>query len=276
MAEFFGGRGPGEPGLAVFLNAGDPPLDRLADMVSMLDESGVDCLELAVPFPGSVTDGPVVRRSAQRALEQGVDLDAVLGFVARTRPSLRGLRVALLVDWSHSLKGLPLTAVAGRVADAGVDGLLVHGLPPRLRADYLSATDAAALPIVTTCYHRVSTPGVLAEAAARATAYLYLVAHYGRSGSAPAAGYADLADTVATLRATASVPIAVGFGVRTRQDVLAVHGTGADAAIVGSAGVEVVERAAARGCDVVADFGDFVRSLRPTHTPVPAITGSQS
>ncbi|SDI44304.1 tryptophan synthase, alpha chain [Actinokineospora alba] len=228
----------------------------------MLDESGVDCLELAVPFPGSVTDGPTVRASADRALAQGVDLDATLAFIARVRPSLRRLRIALLVDWSHSLKRRPLSTVADEVAAAGVDGLLVHGLPPRLRAEYYQATHA--LPIVTTCYHRVSSPEVLAEAAAKATAYVYLVAHYGRSGSAPAAGYAELAGTVARLRATASAPIAVGFGVRTRDDVEAIHRCGADAVIVGSAGVAVVESALARGRDVVADFGGFARSLRPS------------
>jgi tryptophan synthase alpha chain len=267
---FFQQRAVGEPGLALFLNAGDPPLDVLADLVSMLDESGVDCLELAVPFPGSVTDGPVVRNSADRALAQGVDFDATLAFVAKVRPSLRRLRIALLADWSHSLKRRPLSTVADEVAAAGVDGLLVHGLPPRLRADYYQATDAAALPIVTTCYHRVSTPEVLAEAAAKASAYIYLVAHYGRSGSAPAAGYADLAGTVARLRATATVPIAVGFGVRTRRDVEAIHGSGADAVIVGSAGVAVVENALAHGRDVVADFGEFVRSLSTQSTTLSA------
>ncbi|HVK21097.1 MAG TPA: tryptophan synthase subunit alpha, partial [Actinokineospora sp.] len=269
---FFARRPAGTPGLAPFLNAGDPPLDVLADLVAMLDESGVDCLELAVPFPGSVTDGLTVRQSANRALAQGVDLDTTLEFISKT--STKRLKIALLVDWSHSLKRRPLSTVADEAAAAGVDGLLVHGLPPRLKAEYHLATDAAALPIVTTCYHRKSPPEVLAEAAAKATAYVYLVAHYGRSGSAPAAGYADLAGTVARLRETATAPIAVGFGVRTRHDVEAIHGVGADAVIVGSAGVAVVERALAHGRDVVADFHDFVRSLHPVHHPLH--TGSTS
>ena len=54
-----------------------------------LDEAGVDWLELAVPFPNSVTDGPTIHRSAQRALDAGTDLDATLAFVARVRPRLR-------------------------------------------------------------------------------------------------------------------------------------------------------------------------------------------
>ena len=49
---------PGRPGLALFLNAGDPPLDVLRELVLRLDELKVDCLELAVPFPNSPSDGP--------------------------------------------------------------------------------------------------------------------------------------------------------------------------------------------------------------------------
>ena len=54
-----------------------------------LDEAGVAWLELAVPFPNSVTDGPTIHRSAQRALDRGTDLDATLAFVARIRPRLQ-------------------------------------------------------------------------------------------------------------------------------------------------------------------------------------------
>jgi tryptophan synthase alpha chain len=259
MAEFFANGN--RPGLALFLNAGDPPLPVLADVVAMLDEEGVDCLELAVPFPDSVTDGPVVRRSAERALAGGADLDRVLAFVARTRPSLRRLRIALLADWSHTLKRRPLAATVADVAAAGDDGLLAHGLPPRLRDDYRHAAREAGLPVVTTCYHGVSPPEVLADAAANASAYLYLVAQYGRSGTAPAGGYTGLAGTVTRLRAATAAPIAVGFGVRTRADVLAVRDCGADAAVVGSAVVAQVEDALANGVDVVQRLRDLVTSI---------------
>jgi tryptophan synthase alpha chain len=264
MAEFFARRATGHQGLALFLNAGDPPLDVLADVVVMLDEQGVDCLELAVPFPGSVTDGPTIRRSAQRALDLGVGLGDVLTFIAAVRPRLSRLRIALLVDWSHSLKRRHLASVVGDITAAGADGLLVHALPPRLRADYYAIARDAGLPVVTTCYHGTSRPEVLAEAAAQASAYLYLVAHYGRSGTAPAAGYRDLAGTVATLRAATGAGIAVGFGVRTPEDVAAVKASGADAVIVGSAGVARVETALAERRDVVAELGAFVRHLDPS------------
>jgi tryptophan synthase alpha chain len=263
MSDFFT---HGRPGLALFLNAGDPPFDVLTDIVQMLDDQGVDCLELAVPFPDSVTDGPVIRDSAKRALARGVNLNEVLMFIAAVRPRLFRLRIALLADWSHSLKRQPLAQSLTAIKASGADGLLIHALPPRLQQNYYETAVQLDLPVVTTCYHGRSSEDTKADAAANATAYLYLVAHYGRSGTAPATGYADLASTVADLRLRSRAPIAVGFGVRTRDDVSAVAASGADGVIVGSAGVSCVARARENGDDVVASLHGFVSTLiSPKH-----------
>jgi tryptophan synthase alpha subunit len=153
---FFSRRRAGEPGLAVFLNAGDPPLGAFRDIVQMLDELRVDCLELAVPFPGSCTDGPVIRRSATRALRTGVDLAAVLGALEAVRAERTHLRVALLLDWSHTIKPVPMPEAVARLAASATDALLVHGLPPRLRSGYYRAAREHGVPIITTCYPRSS------------------------------------------------------------------------------------------------------------------------
>ncbi|WP_017615298.1 tryptophan synthase subunit alpha [Nocardiopsis salina] len=261
MADFFTPGSSHEPALVLFLNSGDPPLDELEETVLMLDEEGVGCLELAVPFPDSITDGPVVRRSARRALDRGVDLDDVLGFVGRVRPGLQHLRIAVLVDWSHSLKHRRLSTAVGDVAASGADALLTHALPPRLNEEYYAAVHEARMPVVTTCYPQ--TPRETAVAAgARATAFLYLVARYGRSGTGPSGGHAELAPTVARLRTLTEAPIAIGFGVRTGEDVAAVGAAGADAAIVGSAGVARIETAREEGGDATAALRGLVRSCR--------------
>ncbi len=258
---FFAERPPGEIGLAVFLNAGDPPLDVLRDVVQMLDHCAVDCLELAVPFPNSVTDGPVIRRSARRALDLGVELDDVVAFLRDVCSGLRHLRIALLADWSYSVKPTPLPDFLTTVRESGAHALLIHGLPPKLRHGYHIAAQQAEAPIVTTCY-ATSAAEVQDEAARHASAYLYLVAHYGRTGSAPAVGYQELSGTIATLRTITEAPIAVGFGVSDRSHLEALRHAGADAAIVGSAGVSRVERAIAEGRDVVEEIHTFVSELR--------------
>jgi tryptophan synthase alpha chain len=252
-AGFFAERPPGRPGLAVFLNAGDPPLDVLRELMLRLDALRVDCLELAVPFPNSPSDGPVIRESADRALADGVDLDAVLGFVESIRPQLSHLKIALLADWSYSIKALPLRDFLESVHGAGADGLLVHGMPPRLRPSLYETAAAVGQPIVTTCYSS-SQPGVIEEAADNGTAYIYLVSAYGKSGTVGPPDHSALAPVLQTLRERTDIPIAVGFGVKTKSDIEALGAVGADAAIVGSACVACVADALEHGRDVVEDF----------------------
>jgi tryptophan synthase alpha chain len=248
-----------KPGLALFLNAGDPPLPVLRDAVFALDELEVDCLELAVPFPNSFTDGPVVRRSADRALAEGVDLDSTLKFIDEVSGQLRHLRIALLADWSHTVKPRPLSWFLAQAE--GVDGLLLHGLPPRLRTEYQELAREHAVPIVTTCYPN-SAIEVVAEAADQAGAYVYLVARYGRSGTRSEQDFTELRGTLAALRQKATAPIAVGFGVRDRHDVAAVGELGADAAVIGSAAVARVERALEGNDDPVLALTRFVNELK--------------
>jgi tryptophan synthase alpha chain len=252
------------PGLAVFVNAGDPPLTVLPELATALDELGVDCLELAVPFPRSCTDGPTVRRSAARALAAGTGLAATLDAVGAVRSVLRTMRVALLADWSHTVRPLGLPEFVRTVAGGAVDALLLHGLPPVSRQAYLELAGSARLPVVTSCY-RTSPPAVLARAGAAATAFVYLVAGHGRSG-ATVADHHRLGPAVAALRTHTTAPIAVGFGVRSRNEVSGVAAAGADAAVVGSATVAVVEAALAAGDDVVSAVARFVTGLRTGST----------
>lgn len=261
MSDFFAGRRSGELGLAVFLNAGDPPFGVLEDLVLLLDACRVDCLELAVPFPNSVSDGPVIRRSARRALENGVELGDVLTFVHTVRPRLSHLKIALLADWRHTVKTLPLAEFLSRVQEAGSDALLIHGLPPRLRHDYYETAHRLGQPVVTTCYAS-SGIDVLEEAGRHASAYLYLVAHYGRTGANTPPDYRALSPVMSVLRDMTEAAIAVGFGVKSRSHIQALREIGADAAIVGSSCVSRVEQAMANGKDVVEDFHAFLLELR--------------
>jgi tryptophan synthase alpha chain len=257
---FFAERQPGRPGLALFLNAGDPPLDTFRELVLMLDEFRVDCLELAIPFPNSASDGPVIRASASRALEDGIDREKVLEFIARVRPELTHMKIALLADWSYSIKGTPMKEFLERVQASRADGLLVHGLPPRLKPEYYEAAGTVDLPIVTTCY-ATSNEDVLNEAADHGSAYIYLVAAYGRSGTVGPPDHSTLVPVMETLRARTDVPVAVGFGVKDKSHIDGLGAVGADAAIVGSTCVARVTAARDAGRDVVEDFRGLLAEL---------------
>jgi tryptophan synthase alpha chain len=260
VAGFFSDPLPGRPGLVLFLNAGDPPLDVFRDLVLHLDACRVDCLELAVPFPNSATDGPVIRESADRALADGVDLDAVLAFVADVRPELSHMKIALLVDWSYSIKPAPVREFLERVNASGSDAVLIHGMPPRLKDQYYEAAKTVGQPIVTTCY-ATSEPEVLSEAAEHGSAYIYLVAAYGRSGTVGPPDHSALVPVIETLREKTDVPIAVGFGVKDRSHIEGLGAVGADAAIIGSACVARVAEARAQGRDGVEDVRELLVEL---------------
>jgi len=261
------------PGVVLFLNAGDPSGGDLEQLLLACDEHDVAAVELAVPFPDSPTDGPVVRRSAARALAGGATFASVLATVAAVRPRLARTRVVLLADWAHSVRPLGLPAALARVAEAGSDAVLLHGLPPRLRDEYRATAAAAGLPVVTTCYHGRSSPQTLQDAAEHATAYVYLVSRFGRTGGSRPLDVPGLTDDVAALRAHRDVPVAVGFGVRGAREVRQVGATGADAAVIGSAAVTAVEEGLATG-DLHGTFRAYLAAVTDHRTPVGAAARS--
>jgi len=118
---------------------------------------------------------------------------------------------------------------------------------------------------VTACFAE-SSPVRKREAADHASAFLYLASHFGRGEDAARLERSRLAPAVAALRAMTNAPIAVGFGIRTRDDVRTVHEAGADAAIVGSSCVGALERALLAGDDPAAALGRFAAELRPART----------
>jgi tryptophan synthase alpha chain len=266
MSDFFASRGvAGDIGLAVFVNAGDPPLPALSDLAIALDESGIDVLELAVPFPDSPTDGVTIRRSARRALAAGIDLETTLAWVDDIRPRLSGLKIALFADWSHTIRLVGLGRYLERVADSAADATLVHGLNPTDQQEFVDTAGELGLAIITTCYP-TSPPPIIQNSAATASAFLYLVAKYGRSG-ASGIEHAQLRPMISALRERCERPIAVGFGVSSAADVCALASAGADAAIIGSAFVEVIERSVTEGIDLVSSAAAFVAGLN-THQPI--------
>ncbi len=250
----------GHTRLALFLNAGDPSFEVSRQIVMMLDECGVDCLELAVPSTNVTTDGAVIRRSSARALKAGADLASTLLFVAALRPQLAHLKLVLMVDW-RDVRGASVGEFLRRVQQAGCDGLLLYGTPPRVRPAYYETAHRRGMPIVATCFVR-SSPTIMREAAANASAYLYLVSHYGTGEGAARPDPAVLAPAISALRALTRAPIAIGFGIRTVADVRAVAHAGADAAIVGGAGVACLEAAIGAGRDPVADMRELVSALQ--------------
>lgn len=215
---------------------GDPDLATTRALLRCCLDLGIDLVELCLPFPNAFTDGATLRRAHARALASGAGLEDALGLIA---DHAGRIEMILLADTSHSLRPAGFASVCAAAAQAGAAGILPHGLPPRLAVPFHTAAAAANLPVVGTLYAGAGEEQRRA-AAQRASAFLYLVSAYGRSGGAAPA--VPVGPEITALRPLTPRPIALGFGLRSRADVAAAFAAGADIAIVGSALSEAVER----------------------------------
>lgn len=227
--------------LCPLVMVGDPDMGATRALLDLCVSLGIDLVELCLPFPNAFTDGETLRRAHGRGLASGAGLPEALRLIADYAGRID---MILLADSSHHLRPLGMAELCSAAAEAGAAGILPHGLPPRMADDFHRAAQAAGLPVVGTLYAG-SAPDQRKAAVARSSAFLYLVSAYGRSGGGaqpqlprPEQGPAP---EIAALQQITDLPVALGFGLKTRADVAAAFGAGARIAIVGSALSAAVE-----------------------------------
>ena len=250
-------------GLVTFTTAGDPDLERSADVLRVLDRAGADVLEVGVPFSDPLADGPVIQRASERALAAGGTLATAIDLVAGVRTSVDAGIV--LFTYANPVLRMGLGEFVARAADAGVDGVLVLDLPIEEADGLRGAADGAGIdPIF--LLSPTTTDARIRRAASLGRGFLYGISRLGVTGArdAVAAGASELAGRI---RSVTDLPIALGFGISRPEHVAAV-GRWADAAVVGSALVDVVDRTA--NGDLSGEVERYVRWLRGA---APARTG---
>ena len=228
----------GRKALIPFITAGDPSPALTVDLMHTLVEAGSDIIELGVPFSDPMADGPTIQRASERALKLGVSLRQVLGMVASFRAKDSATPVVLM-GYANPIEAIGVDAFAAAALAAGIDGVLVVDYPPEEGAAFAQAMRANALdPIFLLA--PTSTPARIAQVAALASGYVYYVSHKGITGSAQL-DVAAVAARIPEIRASAGVPVGVGFGIRdaaTAGSVAAV----ADAVVIGSRIIEEIEQ----------------------------------
>jgi len=233
-------------GLVTYVTAGDPSLERTADILTALDRAGADVLEVGVPFSDPLADGPVIQRACERALAAGATLDRILGVIRSVRASVRAPIV--LFSYANPIYRMGFGTFAARAAEAGVDGVLALDIPIEEAGPIRTALIAHGLdPIY--LLSPTTTPERARRAGELGRGFLYLISRAGVTGARESLP-AGLPAMAVTVREGVRLPLAVGFGLSRPEHVLAVAGV-ADAAVVGSALVSVV-----------ADAGD-TRALVP-------------
>jgi tryptophan synthase alpha chain len=238
-----------KPSLVAYLTCGDPDLATTRDIVLAAIDAGAAVIELGVPFSDPLADGPVIQRASQRALQKGTTLQQVLTLARELRQrSAVGL---IVFTYLNPVLRMGLSKFAVAAADAGVDGALITDLPVEEAGPYLSEMRRRSLATVFLAAP-TSTEERLRQIAQASTGFVYAVSRTGVTGARKQLTD-DAKKLVRRLRRHTKLPIAVGFGISIPEQFAAV-GEFADAAVVGSAIVEIIERNPGKEPESVAQF----------------------
>jgi len=246
------------PTLVAYLTCGDPDLRTTRDVALAAISAGAEVIELGVPFSDPVADGPVIQRASERALRNGVSLDQVIKLAAEIRRvSDAGL---IIFSYLNPVLRMGLENFAAKAADAAIDGALITDLPVEEANEYLRAMRKRNLATVFLAAP-TSTDERLKRIAEVSTAFVYAVSRTGVTGTQKELPQ-DAQKLVQRLRKVTKLPIAVGFGISAPEQFASV-GKYADAAVVGSAIVQVIERSPGKEAQAVAELVKAL-SLQPS------------
>ena len=248
-----------QPRLITYATGGDPDLARSADIVRAMARGGADAIEIGVPFSDPIADGPAIQRASERALAAGTTLRGTLDLVAKVRGDVAVPIV--LFTYVNPVLRLGTNEFLSRAADAGVDGVLLLDLPIEESESMHAALDTRGIDQIflvspTTTDERLRLAGRYGRG------FLYAISRLGVTGARESVAE-TAAPLVERLRRTVKLPIALGFGISSPEHVREVTGF-ADAAIVGSAIVQVIADAVRSGVDPAARVERFVAWLKGT------------
>ena len=245
----------GRGGFIPFITAGDPDLATTERLLIELAAGGADIIEVGVPFSDPVADGETIQRASERALRRGVTLRDVLTCVAHAKQHIDVPIV--LFSYFNPLLSFGADSLANEAKDAGIDAILVTDLIPEEAHTWIQTLiqfnlDPIFLVAPTTSDQR------LKQIARQARGFIYAVSRAGVTGARDEMTD-DAEALVKRVRSVSDLPVAIGFGISTAEQVRRVWKI-AEAAVIGSAIVREIEKLAASP-DLVNRVGEFARSL---------------
>jgi len=244
------------PGIVTYLTAGDPDLATTRDIALAAIDNGADVIELGVPFSDPLADGPVIQRASERAVARGTRLIDVLGLAQQLRVA-RPSAGLVLFSYLNPVVRMGMKTFCSRAAEVGADGVLLTDMIVEEAGEYLEAMRENKLaPIFLAA---PTSPDVRLKAIGEASqGFVYAISRLGITGTRQEVA-GDASELVARLRQFTKLPVAVGFGISNAEHVQAV-GKFADAAVVGSAIVALIERT--KPSEAAAAVGKFIGELR--------------
>lgn len=259
-------RDSGERALMPYITAGDPDLQTTRSLILEFERRGADLIEIGVPFSDPLADGATIQRASQRALQGGTTLAGIIGMVKDLRTECR--LPLLMMSYVNPIFHFGYSRFVKEAAAAGVDGLIVPDLPPEEAPELIEAAISCNLHTIFLIAPTSRRERIRAIAAA-SKGFIYYVSLRGVTGARSRLS-GDLESSLQMIRSETDLPLAVGFGVSTPEQVRMVAAA-ADGVIVGSAIVSLLEQAAGQP-DLLQRAGDFVASLKAA-TRKPATIG---
>ena len=223
-------------GLVTFVMGGDPDFETSKRILLGLPAAGADVIEIGMPFSDPMADGPAIQAAGLRALRAGQTMRRTLDLVRAFRAQDQTTPVVLM-GYYNPIYVYPTERFLDEAAEAGVDGLIIVDVPPE-------ADDEVCLPAMKRGLNfiRLATPTTdkkrLPAVLTNTSGFLYYVSITGITGMAAPDAPRVRAEVAEIKRAT-SLPICVGFGVRTPEQVRDIA-TGADGVVVGTALVNAI------------------------------------
>jgi tryptophan synthase alpha chain len=245
----------GRGGFIPFITAGDPDIATTERLLIELAAAGADIIELGVPFSDPVADGETIQHASERALRKGITVSDVLSCVSHAKQHIDVPIV--LFSYFNPLLSFGRDKLAKEAKQAGVDAVLVTDLIPEEAETWTETLvrfdlDPIFLVAPTTSDKR------LKQIARQARGFIYAVSRAGVTGARDEMPR-NAEALVRRVRSVSDLPVAVGFGISTAEQVREVWRF-ADAAVIGSAIVREIERLG-NSPDLVKRVGEFARSL---------------
>ncbi|MDB2390967.1 tryptophan synthase subunit alpha [Alphaproteobacteria bacterium] len=247
--------------LGVFITAGDPDLETSEKLMDALADSGVDFIELGMPFSDPMADGPAIQAASLRALKAGMNLQKTLAMAKRFRAK-NGDIPLILMGYYNPIYIYGNDAFLKDAVDAGVDGLILVDLPPEEDDELCIPAKQAGLSfirLVTPTTDDKRLPTVLAEA----SGFVYYVSVTGITGT-KSAGSDSIETAYKRISSKTDLPIVTGFGIKTPEQAADVAKL-SDGAVVGSAVVDIIasnlSQDGSGNDDIVRKVAAFVSDL---------------
>lgn len=248
----------GRKALVIYIMAGDPDRSVTVDLMHAMVAAGVNMIELGVPFTDPEADGPVIQKAGKRSLAQNVSLRDTLAMVKQFRERDTETPIVLM-GYLNPIEKLGYETFARSAAAAGVDGTITVNVPPE-EGEVLDSLliangiDPVYLLAPTSSDDRVRL------IFARARGFVYYVSLKGTTG-ANTLDVADVREKLSHLRRFATLPIAVGFGIKTGETAAQIAEI-ADGVAIGAAVVSIMEQYRTDPAAVPARVGEFIAGIR--------------